>query len=155
MHNWDKIQAEIEKFRNIIIDNKKITMNGVVGQRISMQRKMNECDSCLNCLDCCSSKDIIITTKDIERISKHLKLSIDDFIKTKLRKTETKYYFKNESCEFLSNNGCSIYNVRPTTCVIYPFLSDDPKNRVIRLREKCVLGRQILKDEINKTVVGV
>ncbi len=63
-----------------------------------------------------------ITDKDIERISKHLKVKPSEFTNKYLRIDEdSDYVFKTMPCVFLEeDNSCSIYDVRPTACKNYP-----------------------------------
>lgn len=78
---------------------------------------------CLTCANCCKTTSPIFTDKDIERISKYLKMKVLDF---------TNYYLERDSddfmvlqkapCSFLdeTDNTCFIYDVRPKACAEYP-----------------------------------
>lgn len=78
--------------------------------------------NCLDCANCCKSISPIITDKDIQRISKHLKTKPSDFTeKYLLLDTDGDYVFKSQPCPFLGHdNYCSIYTVRPKACAEYP-----------------------------------
>lgn len=78
--------------------------------------------NCLECANCCKTTGPLYTEKDIERISKHLKLSIADFEKKYLRVDEDgDKVLQNLPCSFLSDdNTCLIYEVRPKACREYP-----------------------------------
>lgn len=78
--------------------------------------------NCLDCANCCKTTGPLYTEKDIERISKHLKLSISDFEKKFLRVDEDgDKVLQNLPCYFLSeDNTCLIYDVRPKACREYP-----------------------------------
>lgn len=78
--------------------------------------------NCLDCANCCKTTGPLYTEKDIERISKHLKLSISDFEKKFLRVDEDgDKVLQNLPCYFLNeDNTCLIYNVRPKACREYP-----------------------------------
>lgn len=78
--------------------------------------------NCLDCANCCKSLGPRITEKDIERISKFLKLKRDPFISNYLRVDEDgDFVFQNMPCPFLmQDNFCSVYDVRPKACAEYP-----------------------------------
>jgi Fe-S-cluster containining protein len=78
--------------------------------------------NCLDCANCCKTLGPRITEKDIERIAKFLKLKKEAFIKTYLRIDEDgDYVFQSMPCPFLlTDNYCSIYDVRPKACAEYP-----------------------------------
>lgn len=78
---------------------------------------------CLACANCCKTTSPIFTDKDIERISKHLKMKVADFIATYLQRDEDDFMvLKTAPCSFLdeSDNTCFIYDVRPKACAEYP-----------------------------------
>ncbi|WP_457619325.1 YkgJ family cysteine cluster protein [Lutibacter sp.] len=78
---------------------------------------------CLTCGNCCKTTSPIFTDKDIERISKHLKMKVVNFILSYLeRDTDDFYVLKTAPCTFLdlNDNTCFIYDVRPKACREYP-----------------------------------
>ncbi len=81
-----------------------------------------ELTNCLECANCCKTTGPLFTAKDIERISKHLKLKPQQFTEKYLRVDEEKdYVLQNVPCTFLgSDNYCSIYEVRPKACREFP-----------------------------------
>ena len=102
-----------------IIPSKKID---VIAQRLYAEVEAKiDCKSCGNC---CRSLETVVNEKDIPRLSKHLKLSRQEF--------EEKYLVKNEDdklilnkipCPFLEEgNHCSIYSLRPADCSSYPHI---------------------------------
>jgi Fe-S-cluster containining protein len=78
--------------------------------------------NCLDCANCCKHLGPRIKERDIERISKFLKLKKNIFIKTFLKIDEDyDFVFQNMPCPFLlSDNYCKIYEVRPKACQEYP-----------------------------------
>ena len=78
--------------------------------------------NCLDCANCCKTTGPLFTNKDIERISKHLKLKPQQFIEKYLRiDEENDYVLQQVPCSFLdAENYCLIYDVRPKACREYP-----------------------------------
>ena len=77
---------------------------------------------CLECANCCKTTGPLFTYRDIDRISKHLKMKPHKFIETYLRFDEDNdYVLQSVPCTFLgADNYCSIYNVRPKACREFP-----------------------------------
>lgn len=78
---------------------------------------------CLTCGNCCKTSSPIFTDRDIERISKHLKMKVVNFISQYLdRDADDFYVLKNAPCTFFDSNDntCFIYDVRPKACSEYP-----------------------------------
>jgi uncharacterized protein len=78
--------------------------------------------NCLDCANCCRYLGPGVKYADIERASKHLKISTSAFIDKYLKIDEDQdYVFKSMPCPFLGkDNYCSIYNSRPRACAEYP-----------------------------------
>ena len=103
------------------------------GHLYPLQWIMNNKDGiCGDCFECCRRHEYIrLNPFDIERISNHLSLSIEDFVVkfVKLVKKDGKEILslrETRPCSFLKKDAkskhCSIYQVRPTSCLLYPFL---------------------------------
>ena len=77
---------------------------------------------CLKCGNCCRSLGPMILEKDIDILSKSLKMKSSDFIEKYLRKDEDgDFVFQSMPCPFLgSDNYCSVYESRPKACREYP-----------------------------------
>ncbi len=77
---------------------------------------------CLDCANCCQSISPIVTTKDISRISKWMKMKEADFIERYLQiDAEQDYVFRTSPCPFLgAGHYCDIYELRPKACREYP-----------------------------------
>lgn len=77
---------------------------------------------CLECANCCKTTGPLLLEKDIERISKYLRMKPVDFINQYMHKDEDQdWVFKQLPCPFLNNsNYCLIYEVRPKACKEYP-----------------------------------
>ncbi len=77
---------------------------------------------CLACANCCRTLGPRLSMKDIERLSKYLKLSDKQFISQYLCIDEDKdYVFAEMPCPFLDDeNYCLVYQHRPKACREYP-----------------------------------
>jgi hypothetical protein len=78
---------------------------------------------CLSCGNCCKTTSPIFTEKDIQRISKHLRMKEPDFIDQYIDRDDDDFYvLKSAPCTFFdeNDNTCFIYDVRPKACVEYP-----------------------------------
>ncbi len=77
---------------------------------------------CLECANCCKTTGPLFTPKDIERISKKLRLKPVQFIEKYLRVDEDQdYVLQSVPCAFLgTDNHCSIYDFRPKACREFP-----------------------------------
>jgi Fe-S-cluster containining protein len=77
---------------------------------------------CLTCANCCKTTSPIFREVDIKRISKKLRMHVNQFIDAYLKVDEDKdYVLKTSPCAFLdSENYCTIYEDRPLACREYP-----------------------------------
>lgn len=77
---------------------------------------------CLQCANCCKTTGPLFTEKDIERISKYLRMKVIDFETQFLRTDEDQdKVLQNLPCWFLNeDNTCNIYEVRPKACREFP-----------------------------------
>lgn len=78
---------------------------------------------CLACGNCCKTTSPIFTEKDIQRISKYLRIKEHDFINQYLQRDSDDFtVLQSAPCTFLdpTDNTCFIYKVRPKACAEYP-----------------------------------
>jgi uncharacterized protein len=77
---------------------------------------------CLSCANCCGSISPMITDKDVERLTKPLKLKPSQVIGQYMHLDEDHdYVFNQAPCPFLmADNYCSVYEYRPKACREYP-----------------------------------
>ena len=77
---------------------------------------------CLECGNCCRSLGPMINVKDIDALSKKLRIKPADFIENYLRKDEDgDFVFQTMPCPFLGDdNYCCVYENRPKACSEYP-----------------------------------
>lgn len=87
---------------------------------------------CQTCGNCCRVMRPILKQPDILRLSSHLSISQDSFLKEFLVKDEDgDLTFRETPCPFLSDNSCSVYENRPNDCSSFPHLHK--KDFVFRL----------------------
>lgn len=112
-------KKEIKKLCNVL----KTKKSGWVDQLFheAHVHAFEEID-CLACANCCKTTGPLFTSKDIERIAAYFKMTPGDFTEKYLRIDEDRdYVLKQVPCPFLlSDNRCSIYEVRPKACREYP-----------------------------------
>lgn len=94
--------------------------------------------NCLDCANCCKTTPALLNQEDINRISKHLKISTKEFIKKHTTKDDDfDTVFKQTPCTFLNkDNTCSIYDVRPFACKDYPHTHRKNQLKIINITEK-------------------
>jgi len=78
--------------------------------------------NCLHCANCCKTTSPIFKQKDIENISKRLRITPSAFIQKYLHVDADNDYVLNSSpCPFLdAENYCLVYDDRPAACKEYP-----------------------------------
>ena len=95
------------------------------------------------CVRCCESKGVVyLTEQDSTRIAAYLNKSLPDF--------ESKYVYRTahlrrlrtprgSPCPFLGNGGCTIHDVKPVQCRLFPFWPEYIENAIewARLRTWC------------------
>ncbi|AXX92826.1 zinc/iron-chelating domain-containing protein [Malaciobacter molluscorum LMG 25693] len=105
----------------------------------------SECSSCKG--NCCIGESgyIWITKDEIEKLAKHLDISLEEVRVKYLRKVGYKYSLKerqlsadNFACIFFDTQKrqCSVYEVRPTQCRTFPFW-EYFKNNEKEVYEEC------------------
>ena len=94
--------------------------------------------NCLKCANCCKTTGPLFTDKDIQRISKYLKIKPSEFVDRYLRVDEDNdYVLQSVPCFFLGeDNYCSIYEVRPKACREYPHTDRIKQYQLLKLTEK-------------------
>jgi len=125
LNNWQKKSEEHQKlYKNYL---QRADKNKVLKQLPELHEKAFEKIDCLNCAACCKNYSPRFKTPDIKRISKHLKLRESELIEQYLTlDTDGDYVVKSKPCTFLgADNFCSIYDVRPSDCVRFPYTDED------------------------------
>jgi uncharacterized protein len=82
---------------------------------------------CLSCANCCKVMTPTFTVKDIKRISAHFDMTPAEFKGKWLmyEKRDGDWQNKKQPCQFLNltDNKCSIYEIRPEDCSGFPHLA--------------------------------
>lgn len=83
---------------------------------------------CTQCANCCRTMRATFSEVDVARVAAHVGMSQDAFIETYLERDadDGVLQTKSKPCPFLSDNKCTIYDVRPEKCQGYPF-TDQPR----------------------------
>ena len=108
-----------------------------------LHEKEFEKTDCLTCGNCCKTTSPIFTEKDIQRISKHLRIKEAQFVDQYLDRDEDDFMvLKTAPCSFLdeSDNSCFIYDVRPKACAEYPHTN---RKKFIQLADLTVTNTAI------------
>lgn len=106
---------------------------------------------CLSCGNCCRSLGPMILEKDIDVLSRSLRIRTSDFIGKYLRKDEDgDFVFQTMPCPFLGNdNYCAVYENRPKACREYPHTDRKKFYQIYELTIKnayiCPIAFQVLE----------
>jgi hypothetical protein len=96
---------------------------------------------CLACSNCCRNMTPTYTFKDLQRISKHLNMTIKAFKEKWLYKNrEGEWMNKTTPCQFLDRktNMCNIYAIRPADCAEFPHLTKKKVTEYIHVHKQNV-----------------
>lgn len=90
--------------------------------------KMWQKVDCTTCANCCKTMTPTFTKKDVTRIAGHLGMEPAAFRDKWLHKEEDSGDWVNnlQPCQFLVDNKCSIYEVRPADCAEFPHHNKKP-----------------------------
>lgn len=84
---------------------------------------------CTECARCCHTMTPTYTQEDIVRLSSHLEMSQDEFIKLYLEEEEDHpevLMHRHLPCAFLKDNRCTVYEARPDNCRSFPYHDKQP-----------------------------
>lgn len=156
--NTEELSQRAKKLRKEFIQyykkNKKfIEKNDLLIHQI--HRQVSESIDCLACANCCKTLGPAIYDKDIEKMSKALKIKPSQFVETYLKKDEDgDYVFKSMPCPFLmADNYCAIYEHRPKACREYPHTDRKKFVQIYKLTvensQTCPIALQVLEKIIS------
>ncbi len=88
----------------------------------TLHHKTFEKINCLECANCCKTISPVLIDRDIQRIAKFLRIKPSEFVSRYLKQDEEDdFVFRKSPCPFLlTDNYCSVYDVRPRACREYP-----------------------------------
>ena len=115
---------------------------------------------CLTCANCCKTTSPIFREVDIKRISKKLRMNVNQFIDSYLKIDEDKdYVLQTSPCAFLdSDNYCTIYEDRPLACREYPHTDRKNMYQILDLTVRntlvCPAVSDIMEIIKSKTTTG-
>lgn len=117
----DKLNAFLTKLDDIVPDD----MSKLVAE---VDKTVWEDVDCTTCANCCKSMVPTYSTKDIARISAHFGMTPKQFKDKWLEKDPENgdWMNKQRPCQFLQNNLCSIYEIRPADCAEFPHHNKKP-----------------------------
>ena len=103
---------------------------------------------CLSCANCCSTISPIFKSRDVERLSRFLKMKPGAFIEEYLiLDDDDDYVLKSLPCPFLGDdNYCGVYDHRPSACREYPHTNH--RNMRVHLglaKKNCVVCPAVVK----------
>lgn len=115
-------------------------------------KKVFDYTNCMQCANCCKTTGPLFTNKDIQRISKHLRLRPSTFAEKYLRVDKDKdYVLKSVPCTFLDKeNICGIYDVRPKACKEFPHTNRKKQTQLLEITEKNVAVCPAVYDIVEK-----
>lgn len=135
---FDKRPDRSKEFGQLIKQLKKKKPKGLDDQVQGLHTQAFEKIDCLSCANCCKTTGPLFTDKDVERLSKHLRMKPLDFESTYLQTDEEgDLILKSVPCPFLgSDNYCGVYEHRPKACREYPHTNRRRQQQILTLTEK-------------------
>lgn len=108
-------------------------MDAVVPEKLSLKSSFKfRCHNGISCFTkCCRNIEIMLTPYDIIRLKKRLGMSSEEFLEkytyVNIEKDSSHPHVmlmlsddEDLKCQFLSDEGCSVYSDRPANCRYYP-----------------------------------
>jgi len=121
-------------------------------------------------MSCCRKLDLILYPYDIVRLKTRLSISSEEFMRRHTRLGASSHPFfpavmllmsenEEQTCPFLDNKGCTVYEDRPTACRTYPLeravdrnpSRGSPKEYYFMTNHPYCLGHQETKEWTVKT----
>ena len=122
-----KVVDTKRKFRRFLSSVQKHPPKGLKVLTEKLEAEVWKEVDCLSCANCCKKMTPTFTNADIKRISAHFGQTVHEFKAKWLRKERGHsgdWLNKSEPCQFLNltNNKCTIYEIRPADCAGFPHL---------------------------------
>ena len=121
-----KLSLSRKYFRSFLNKTEKYPIRGMDQLTPVVEKEVWAEIDCLSCANCCKKMTPTFTKIDIKRISAHFKETPEVFTNKWLKNDKNNDMInKVEPCQFLNltDNKCSIYEVRPVDCSGFPHLS--------------------------------
>ena len=77
---------------------------------------------CTECAACCRQASPVLSSKDVERLARRLRVPNPELRASHMRKVEDGFVFNRLPCPLLDGKRCSCYKDRPADCRSYPHL---------------------------------
>jgi uncharacterized protein len=117
----DKKRDENERFRRYM---KSHDHSDRILRRIA--EGIEEQIDCTQCANCCRVATAVVTERDIERLSRALRIKparfLADYTDESTDEGRILKRTREHGCIFLSGNECTVYDARPDTCQKFPHL---------------------------------
>ena len=115
----EKKRPENERFRKHM---KSFDHSDRILRRIA--EEIEDSIDCLQCANCCRVATAKVTERDVERLSKYLRLKpgrfLADFTVASEEEGVVLKRDKKTGCVFLNGNECTVYDARPDSCQKFP-----------------------------------
>ena len=121
-----KVVTYKRRMRGFLTRIEKNPPRGLDTMVASIDKEVWQETDCLSCANCCKQMPPTVTSKDVNRISKYLRMSAQDFREKWLYLDRNGDWMnKTTPCQFLDKktNMCGIYDVRPADCAGFPHLT--------------------------------
>ena len=81
---------------------------------------------CTQCANCCKVATVQVSERDVERLSRHLRIPAERFLAEYTAESEEEGRIlrrdRESGCVFLSGRDCTVYEARPDICQRFPHL---------------------------------
>ena len=115
----EKKRPENERFRKHM---KSFDHSDRILRRIA--EEIEDSTDCLACANCCRVATAKVTERDVERLSKYLRLKparfLADFTVESADEGVVLKRDRKTGCVFLNGNECTVYDARPDSCQKFP-----------------------------------
>lgn len=154
LQNWEKKSAGRQKLYKDFL--RRVDKNKVLKQLPDLHEEAFSKIECLQCANCCKNYSPRFKTPDIKRISKHLGMKESEFIEKYLLVDEDGDFVVNSKpCPFLGkDNFCSIYEIRPSDCIRFPYTDEDVfikrQNLTLKNSTFCPISYYVLEKLIGR-----